>query len=155
MTQQRKETGTGADSSISEQYHKIPKHSNNGVIRVGRKGLKKFAFGEDGIPFEVDVVVAFQGWLCIDDEFREREGCVDRMIKTCDMPQFHQAAVEYVGQLSNTPPSNLTVAEALEFMALLREEYDKLVTFFRPKSQDAPDSPDTSEGGLQFSEEDA
>ena len=44
---------------------------SNGVIRVGRKGRKKFAFGE-GEPFEVDVVVAFQEWICIDDGFRER-----------------------------------------------------------------------------------
>lgn len=139
-----------------------PKHSNNGVIRIGRKGVKKFAFGEDGAPFDVDVVVAFQGWLCIDDEFREREGCVDRIIKTSDMPEYHQAAVQYVNSLAGgVQPDNekggsystITVAEALEFIALLREEYDKLLTFFRPKSQDEPDSPDTSEGGLQFSEE--
>lgn len=132
--------------------------ANNGVIRIGKKGLKKFAFGETGAPFEVDVVVAFQGWLCIDDEFREREGCVDRTIKTADMPEYHQAAVQYVTSLSNmnTPGQDgiqLTVAEALEFIALLREEYDGLLTFFRPKSLNEPDSPDTSEGGLRFSEE--
>ncbi len=136
--------------------------ANNGVIRIGRKGIKKFAFGEDGKPFDVDIVVAFQGWLCIDDEFREREGVVDRTIITADMPEYHQAAVQYVKQLSsdfvskdgsNLTTVDLTVAEALEFIALLREEYDKLVTFFRPRSQDEPDSPDTSEGGLRFSEE--
>lgn len=144
--------------------------ANNGVIRIGRKGIKKFAFGEDGKPFDVDVVVAFQGWLCIDDEFRERDGCVDRTIKTMDMPEYHRVAVEYVQQLAYDPlgngldahsrpiqsePPQLTVAEALEFISLLREEYDALLTFFRPKSQDVPDSPDTSEGGLRFSEEPA
>lgn len=137
--------------------------SNNGVIRIGRKGIKKFAFGEDGKPFDVDVVVAFQGWLCIDDEFRERDGCVDRTIKTSDMPEYHHAAVEYVQGLASEQDSDkhgyshplLTVAEALEFIALLREEYDTLLTFFRPKSRDVPDSPDTSEGGLRFSEEPA
>lgn len=139
-----------------------PQHSNNGVIRVGRKGLKKFAFGEDGAPFEVDVVAAFQGWLCVDDEFRERDGCVDRVINTRDMPEYHQAAVAYVQSFAHDSritetrhPErvDLTIAEALEFLALLRKEYDKLVTFFRPKSQDVPDSPDTSAGELQFSEE--
>ena len=139
---------------------------NNGVIRIGRKGVKKFAFGEDGEPFEVDVIVAFQGWLCIDDEFREREGCVDRVIKTEDMPEFHRAAVKYVQDLAVSPddyadpnpahhraPTQLTTAEALEFIALLREEYDKLLTFFQPKSPEEPDSLGTSEGGLTFSEE--
>jgi hypothetical protein len=142
--------------------------ANNGVIRIGRKGIKRFAFGEDGKPFEVDVVVAFQGWLCIDDEFREHEGCVDRSIKTTDMPEFHQAAVNYVQSLAYNPvgygidgrgmplPSptpQLTVAEAMEFLALLREEYDALLTFFQPRSPAKPDLPDTSEVGLRFSEE--
>ncbi len=136
--------------------------ANNGVIRIGRKGIKKFAFGEDGKPFEVDVVVAFQGWLCIDDEFREREGCEDRSIKTVDMPEYHQAAVRYVQELAFDPKItethhperiNLTVAESLEFIALLREEYDALLTFFRPRSPEGPDSPGTLEEGLRFSEE--
>lgn len=130
---------------------------NNGVIRIGRKGVKKFAFGDDGKPFDVDVVVAFQAWLCIDDEFREREGCVDRTIKTADMPEYHAAAVHYAQQLATDPVTgnapNLTVAEALEFIALLRREYDGLLTFFQPRLPDEQDSPDTSEGGLQFSEE--
>ncbi len=144
---------------------------NNGVIRIGRKGIKKFAFGEDGAPFQVDVVVAFQGWMCLDDEFREREGCVDRTIKTADMPEYHRAAVRYVQELATDPigsigldghgrpiPSEvptLTVAEALEFIALLREEYEALVTFFQPRLPDEPDSPGTSEGGLQFSVEES
>lgn len=140
--------------------------ANNGVIRIGRKGIKKFAFGETGTPFEVDVVVAFQGWLCVDDEFREREGCVDRIINTVDMPEYHRAAVQYVESLvvDQTADAmvarrggdrlNITVAEALEFIALLREEYDSLLTFFRPRSREKPDSPDTSEeGSMRFSEE--
>lgn len=73
------------------------------------------------------------------------------------MPEYHQAAVRYVQGLATDPATvntpHLTVAEALEFIALLREEYDGLLTFFRPKSLDEPDSPDTSEGGLRFSEE--
>lgn len=136
--------------------------ANNGVIRIGRKGIKKFAFGDTGKPFEVDVVVAFQRWLCIDDEFREREGCVDRTIKTADMPEYHEAAVRYVQDLATIDDQirgrtseslNITVTEALEFISLLHKEYDDLLTFFRPKSQEEPDSQDTSEEGLRFSEE--
>ena len=40
--------------------------ANNGIIRIGRKGIAKFAFGSDGEPFEVDVVVAFQRWIEIE-----------------------------------------------------------------------------------------
>lgn len=128
--------------------------ANNGVIRVGRKGLKKFAFGDEGAPFEVDVVVAFQEWICIDDGFREQSD--DRTIATSDMPAYHRAAVEFVARLANTPSAGeITTAEALEFIARLREQYDEMATFFQPKLREEPDSPATSEAELQFSVEGA
>lgn len=118
--------------------------SSNGVIRVGRKGLKKFAFGEDGVPFEVDVVVAFQDWIGIDEGFRDTDG----KVKTEDMPAYHQAAVGFTGGLSNTV---VTVAEALEFIAQLRDQYDDLAIFFQPKSRVAPDLRGSTV--VQYSEE--
>ena len=135
--------------------------ANNGVIRVGRKGRKKFAFGEDGEPFEVDVVVAFQQWVCVDDEFREQHE--DRRIATADMPAYHRAAVEFVIQLSGSEFApdrgvqgatlGITTAEALDFIARLRECYDEVAAFFQPRSRDEPDSPDTSGAELRFSVE--
>lgn len=133
---------------------------SNGVIRVGRKGKKKFAFG-DGEPFEVDVVVAFQEWICADDEFRERYD--DRTIPNGDMAAYHQAAVDFVkglatnfpSQVTGEKPPDITVAEALDFLARLREQYDELTDFFQPRSREKLDSPDSSEAGLQFSEEES
>lgn len=138
--------------------------ANNGVIRIGRKGLKKFAFGEDGAPFEVDVVVAFQEWISIDDTFRPIEVDDDgnRPIPVDQMPAYHQAAVEFVqglaangtrGGVSPADTNRLTVAEALDFIARLREQYDELAVFFRPKLREEPDSLDTSEAELRFSVE--
>lgn len=125
--------------------------SNNGIIRIGRKGIKKFAFGEDGPPFEVDVVVAFQEWINKDKEFRQ-EGSGE--ILSIDMPAYHTAAVEYVSRLSG---AEITTAEALDFIARLREQYDELVSFFRPRSMERPGSPDTLEAasGLRFSVEES
>lgn len=114
---------------------------SNGVIRVGRKGIKKFAFGEDGEPFEVDVVVAFQQWINTDARFRGEDG--EQRIRNEDMPAYHQAAVEYVKELSNG--QEVTTAEALDFIARLREQYDELVDFFQPKLRPRPGSQDTSE----------
>lgn len=128
--------------------------ANNGVIRIGRKGIKKFAFGEDGTPFDVDVVVAFQRWIEIDNEFRQdNDGSEGRLIALSDIPLFHKAAVEYVRGLSGS--YDVTTAEALDFIARLREEYDKLADFFQPKSLEELASPSTSEAAseLQFSEE--
>lgn len=114
--------------------------ASNGVIRIGRKGIKKFAFGEDGVPFEVDVVVAFQEWIGIDRTFRQDEG--DGPIRPDDMPDYHRAAVDYVCRLSAS--EKLTTAEALDFIARLREQYDELVVFFQPRLRPEPGSPDTS-----------
>ena len=120
--------------------------ANNGVIRIGRKGIKKFAFGDDGAPFEIDIVIAFQEWVGIDEGFRDES----RDIRTEAMPSYHQAAVAFVERLSG---STVTTAEALDFIARLREQYDELANFFRPKFLEERESPGTSEAGLRFSVE--
>lgn len=137
---------------------------SNGVIRVGRKGLKKFAFGDDGPPFEVDVVVAFQRWVSIDDSFRPEEENEEggRPIPNSSMEEYHRAAVMFVNELAGGvqptgsrvgPYSRITTAEALDFIARLREQYDELANFFRPKLRESSDSPATSGVEHQFSEE--
>ncbi len=129
--------------------------ANNGVIRIGRKGLKKFAFGDDGLPFEVDVVVAFQEWVSIDESFRptEVDADGDRLIPTDQMTAYHAAAVDFAHGLSGPEQGSITTAEALDFIARLREQYDELAVFFRPKLQEERASPDTSEAELRFSVE--
>lgn len=132
--------------------------ANNGLIRIGRKGIKEFAFGEDGPVFKVDVVVAFQQWISIDDSFRpvEENAQGSRPIAIADMPGFHQAAVEFVEGLGGSAYSGkLSTAEAMDFIARLREQYDELATFFRPKSREERVSPATSaaQSELRFSVE--
>lgn len=128
---------------------------SNGVIRIGRKGRRRFAFGDDGAPFEVDIVVAFQNWIEIDNNFRpeEEDANGSRAVPLVDMPAYHAAAVAFVKGLSGDNTLEITVAEALDFIARLREAYDDLARFFRPKSSDERASPDTSEPALQFSTE--
>lgn len=137
-----------------------PVSNSNGIIRITRKGLKKFAFGEEGAPFEVDIVRAFQAWLAIDEQLRTEETEDGKTtVPTERMPEYHQAAVEFVQQLATDPVKMespiLTPAEALDFLARLREQYDELAHFFRPRSREEQDSPDTLEApsALQFSEE--
>ena len=127
--------------------------ADNGVIRVGRKGRKKFAFGEDGAPFEVDVVTAFQQWVSIDEGFREQTE--DRTIPTAGMAAYHQAAVDFVKSLLHDVTTDISTAEALDFIARLREQYDEVSVFFRPKSLDEPDLPDTSGAEMRFSVEES
>lgn len=121
--------------------------SDNGVIRIGKKGIKKFAFG-DGEPFSVDVVTVFHQWLAIDDGFRQEQE--DRRIPLAEMGGYNAAAQSFVQELCGC---EITTAEALDFIARLREQYDELADFFQPKSPEKQDSPASSEVELQFSEE--
>ena len=126
-------------------------NSDNGVIRIGRKGKKKFAFG-DGDVFEVDIVTALQEWEVRDDSFRPEEADEEgrRNIPMSDIQQYQQAAVDYVKELSGV---EVTVAEAFDFLARLREQYNEVAENFLVKSSKKPDLPDTSEAELRFSVE--
>lgn len=126
--------------------------ASNGVIRIGRKGTKKFAFGEDGPVFEVDVVTVFQRWICIDKDLRATEGPDEGAIPAAAMETYHFAAVQFAEELSGGP---VTTAEALDFLARLREVYDDLADFFQPKSSEERASPDTLAVGLRFSVEES
>lgn len=144
---------------MTEEHPTIePKAQTNGVIRVGRKGRKKFAFGEDGAPFEVDIVVAFYQWIAIDQDFRQdQEGQEERIIPLAMMPSYHAAALAFATALAGGDKKNGpdNTAEALDFIARLREAYDEVVGFFHPKSREERASPDSSGADLQFSEEES
>ena len=122
--------------------------AENGVVRIGRKGRKKFAFGDDGAPFEVDVVVAFREWVAVDDGFRGE----DRTIDDARVQEYHQAALDFVTRLSGSA-GGITVAEALDFLARLREQYDEVAVFFQPRLRGEPESQGSSGSELSFSEE--
>lgn len=134
--------------------------NNNGVIKIERKGIKKFAFGDNEI-FSVDVITVWQQWLIIDERFRpdefKNDGTPneDRSIPTEDVPAYYNAAVQFIKDIGG---GEVTIAEALEFLARLKEEWSDLVSFFRPRSRDERESSDSLETPsveLQFSEETA
>jgi hypothetical protein len=129
--------------------------ASNGVIKIGRKGLKKFAFGEndDAPVFEVDVVTTVREWGVINDSFRQNDDINDRRIPADLMPEYHKAAVKFVEGLCDKYKGELTIAEALDFIARLHEVYEEMAVFFLPKSRKEPDSPATSETEVRFSAE--
>lgn len=135
--------------------------AGNGVIRIGRKGIKRFAIGEEGAPggepFEVDVVGAFHKYLEIDDSFRpeQEDERGNRPIPHDQVGAYHAALVGFVRELGGEPlkEARISKAEALDLIARLREQYDELADFFRARSRDEPDSPGTSAVELRFSQE--
>lgn len=138
--------------------------ADNGIIRVGRKGKKKFVFGDDDTKaFTVDVVEAFQDYIGIDSTFRtEVREDGNKVIPTAEMPAFHEAVRQWAIGLA-TPKGgtqedpvqrpDITAAEALDFAARLREVWNELQDFFVPKSPQKPESPGSSGVELRFSVE--
>jgi hypothetical protein len=134
--------------------------NNDGVIRIGRKGTKKFAFGEDGEPFEVDVVVVMRDWFDIDDEFRELDpdvldddGRPMRVVPRDAAKAYNNAVMEFATKLAPEGSGPESTGEALDFLARLREQYDELADFFQPRKRGEGRSPASSGVALQFSEE--
>lgn len=126
---------------------------NNGVIRIGRKGKVRFAFGADGEPFEVDVVAAWYEWRAIDEEYRYPEGD-PKAGEVTDHGAYHSAMVDFATQLSGsttdhdgTATAPITRTEALEFIRLLGEKFDELADFFRFRSREERGSPGSSGAG--------
>ena len=131
------------------------KPSTNGVLRIGRKGKKTFAFGEEGEsgcePFEVDVVAVYNQWAGIVSDYPVKE---DGSIGWKELEARNRATVEFVRELTKTPSSpdgieHLTLAEVLEFIKMIGEEKEKLASFFAPKSVAGPSSQESTE--LRFS----
>lgn len=133
-----------------------PTAQQNGVFRVGRKGRRKFAFGE-GAPFEVDVVDAYERWIEIDESFRVQEGSEGvkpediGTIPTAVLAQHRQAAVMFTQELSGE--TDLSKTEALEFIRMLREQYREMAESFRDRRHEDAASQDSSEVEHLFSVE--
>lgn len=103
-----------------------PSTNGTGIIQIGRKGMKKFQFGDDGQPFEVDVTQVWNDFISIADHFRGEDGNVPR-----DKADEHNRAIaEYVADKSKMPVGELSLSEVLEFQAVIMEEAEKLRDFF-------------------------
>ena len=133
--------------SADSTWH-IPAKFGQGIIRIERKGMVKFAFGEDGQPFDVDVVTAFQEWIGIAEGLRDENG----EISTAATLSYQQAAVDFSKRISG---GEVTTAQALQFLARLREQYDELAVFFQPRSREKLGLPASTEAALRFSVEEA
>jgi hypothetical protein len=125
----------------------------NGVIRIGRKGKFKFAFGDDE-PFEVDVIEVHDSWYATDQQFRDEKGEIP-VDKTLQYHETERAFVQNIvnasyghGRQSTAPI--LTHAEAMEFIARVATEVRKLAPFFEVSSSDPQDFPQRTD--IHFSQ---
>lgn len=118
---------------------------SNGVIRTKSKGRRKFAFGEDGAEFEVDVIKAYDEWIGIDGSFRNEK----RLVPEEQLQAWKDAATAFAERLSGQ--TGLDGSTVLEFLALLQGEAIKLQDFFVVKYAEKPKSVDSLESRITFS----
>lgn len=119
------------------------------VIRVDRKGLRTFAFGE-GAEFTIDVIVTYNRYLDMRRLFADADGNVpverhaELARSTWDF--VRQIACDASGNpqyFGSKPAEELTMAEALEFITHLTREVIELQHFFEvstPRKQSSPES---------------
>lgn len=112
--------------------------NGNGILRIGRKGKRQIQIG-DGPVVEVDIVGVSNQWIEIDRGFRNDKGDVD----AAQLAPRNTAGWNFVRQTMSQP--DLSLAEALEFLAVITKEGIALRSFFVVKSDDAPSSPASSE----------
>jgi len=126
------------------------KSSTNGVIRIARKGIVKFAFGEDGDEFPVDVRLVYDAWREVDWQLRNEKG----ELPSDKWVEHGQNRVAFVQNVVNNAYALLTSkdgvdreipqvsgAEAIAFIDFVYEEVEKVHNFFSPKKDEPSSSP--------------
>ena len=125
----------------------------NGVIRITRKGRVKFAFGEDGEPFDVDVMGVWNEWVQVSRSIEGIDGKIpnDKIVAFDETKRaFVQAKVQDAYKGRQEPIPVLSHIEAVEFLNLIWNEVERLRPFFEPKLPGLLASPASSE--LRFSQ---
>lgn len=139
--------------------------SGNGVIRIGKKGLRKFAFGDDDSApiIEVDVVNVHDELVELDWKYRDAEGKLlpDKsrehrtarfeFVKGLILETMKVASLEKQHALKKVA-DDLTLAEALEFERYITEETARLKDFFAPATGNGQSPPGSSVGAVTYSE---
>lgn len=115
--------------------------NGTGILKIGRKGRRKVQFGEDGTPFEIDVIHVMNLWSAVDLSFRDEKFEIARE-KYVDLQMAAWAFVANLGQPEGVPPRDISLAEALEFLNVMRQESEKLKSFFASRSEGGPSSPE-------------
>lgn len=108
------------------------------IIKLGRKGVRKFQFDEDTPIVELDVIHCWNQWLTVERSFRNEKGEVPPEKN----PEVNMALNQFSCQMLQV--QEMSDANALEFQAVLGKEVDKLLPFFDASSEDEPSSPPNS-----------
>ena len=118
--------------------------TDNGVHRMARKGIGKFAIGDDE-PITLDIIQVHDEYWQADASMRNDKDEIpkDQQVGYNEMKRaFFQniTAQRYGEQYPNKPVPTLTHAEAHHFLRWLQEEAKALLIFTVPVSPEAQSS---------------
>jgi hypothetical protein len=137
----------------------VSEQNGDGIIKIGKKGIRKFEFGDEkaAVIVELDVVATFDKWCEVDRSFRDAEGKIPKE----RLGEFNAAAFLWTKEIiqatgdpkasRGTVNAQLSVAEAICFVNALSKEVEKLKLFFDPPTDDAPSLPKRSEISVEYS----
>ncbi len=126
------------------------------VIRIEKKGVKKFAFGS-GPVFAVDVLRCWDCWSGIDDEFRDATGNVPKEKLAAWRKAQLSFARDWVRATMDPPEAEKIVAEiddgqALAFVNRLGNCIKGLKDFFDGGTGDGPSPAPPLDSATVFTE---
>lgn len=141
---------------MTEEVVKAP--VRNGVLRIPRKGLRKFQYGEEGdvnpatgAPYPevlLDVVQACNQWDARDRAFRDEDG--EGKVPREKYDAYNEAKYAFAREALGVPipPAGedkvaevFSLRDAHYFVHVLQAERKELLGFFDEKKPDSPPSP--------------
>ena len=125
---------------MSSILDKMAMGADNGVpiIKIGRKGKKTFQFGDDGMPFSIDVVAVHNLYLDYCRPLQNDKG----IIPPEKIAEQSKIILELCRDISQT--ADLNLSECLEFISVLGEEVEKLRGFFDADLRKKRSSPEST-----------
>lgn len=141
---------------------KEPHTSTNGVVRINKRGLAKFQFGEDDADppepvLTLDVIAIYDAWYPVEWALRDKEG----VLTPDKQDEYGQSRLDFVQSVVNdaykaasadAPVPQITRAEAEMFLAEIVKKTRELRDFFSPRSETPSSSPGSSGAEIRFSQ---
>lgn len=96
--------------------------SDNGIIRIERRGRRKVQIG-DGVPVDVDIIAFVNEWSAMEEQFRDEK----RQIVPERRQEYVLAARDFIARMGFV--EDLTEWEVVAFLKQMSEEADRLISF--------------------------
>lgn len=131
--------------------------SMNGVIKIAKRSMRKFQFGDDQPVVEFDVIAVYDQWHQVNFALRVKQDD-DWIVPADKVDEFGLNRLNFVQALLNDAypegivAPTLTRSEAEEFIKQVQNEAAELRNFIYPKSDETSSAPESTEQETRFSQ---